>query len=104
MGFDTEVTHINCPSKTMAYATPKEIGSLSVENSEEVKHTNEIKIAIPLLDAIDIQVMDISADALLTQRQLAEYLVTEQKASLPLQTGKADGFPSRRIGQQPYRQ
>jgi predicted transposase YbfD/YdcC len=37
-------------------------------------------MAIPLLDAIDIQGMDISADALLTQRQLAEYLVTERKA------------------------
>jgi predicted transposase YbfD/YdcC len=37
-------------------------------------------MAIPLLDAIDIQGKDISADALLTQRELAEYLVTERKA------------------------
>jgi predicted transposase YbfD/YdcC len=37
-------------------------------------------MAIPLLDAIDIQGKDISADALLTQRQLAEYLVTDRKA------------------------
>jgi predicted transposase YbfD/YdcC len=37
-------------------------------------------MAIPLLDAIDIQGMDISADALLTQRELAEYLVTEREA------------------------
>jgi predicted transposase YbfD/YdcC len=37
-------------------------------------------MAIPLLDAIDIQGMDISADALLTQRELAEYLVTKRKA------------------------
>ncbi len=38
-------------------------------------------MAIPLLDAIDIQGKDVSADALLTQRQLAEYLVTERKAN-----------------------
>ena len=37
-------------------------------------------MAIPLLDAIDIQGKDISADALLTQRELAEYLVTKRKA------------------------
>jgi predicted transposase YbfD/YdcC len=37
-------------------------------------------MAIPLLDAIDIQGKDISADALLTQRKLAEYLVTDRKA------------------------
>jgi predicted transposase YbfD/YdcC len=53
---------------------------LPVENSEEVKRTNEIKMAIPLLDAMDIQGKDVSADALLTQRRLAEYLVTERKA------------------------
>lgn len=37
-------------------------------------------MAIPLLEAIDIEGKDISADALLTQRKLAEYLVTERKA------------------------
>ena len=37
-------------------------------------------MAIPLLDAIDIQGKDVSADALLTQRKLAEYLVTERQA------------------------
>jgi predicted transposase YbfD/YdcC len=37
-------------------------------------------MAIPLLDPIDIQGKDISADALLTQRELAEYLVTKRKA------------------------
>jgi predicted transposase YbfD/YdcC len=37
-------------------------------------------MAIPLLDAIDIEGKDISADALLTQRRLAEYLVAERKA------------------------
>jgi hypothetical protein len=59
---------------------PKKVGTLPVENSDEVKRTNEIKMAIPLLDAIDIQGKDISADALLTQRELAEYLVTERNA------------------------
>ena len=37
-------------------------------------------MAIPLLDAIDIQGKDVSADALLTQRKLADYLVAERKA------------------------
>jgi predicted transposase YbfD/YdcC len=37
-------------------------------------------MAIPLLDAIDIQGKDVSADALLTQRKLADYLVTERDA------------------------
>ena len=37
-------------------------------------------MAIPLLDAIVIEGKDISADALLTQRRLAEYLVAERKA------------------------
>lgn len=37
-------------------------------------------MAIPLLEAIDIEGKDISADALLTQRKLASYLVTQRKA------------------------
>ena len=37
-------------------------------------------MAVPLLDAIDIRNRDISADALLTQRELAEYLVAQRKA------------------------
>ena len=37
-------------------------------------------MAIPLLDAIDIQGKDITADALLTQRKLANYLCIERKA------------------------
>ena len=59
---------------------PKKVGALPVEDSEEVKRTNEIKMAIPLLDAIDIEGKDVSADALLTQRKLAEYLVADRKA------------------------
>jgi predicted transposase YbfD/YdcC len=34
---------------------------------EELKRTNEIKMAIPLLEAIDIQSKQVTADALLTQ-------------------------------------
>lgn len=37
-------------------------------------------MAIPLLEEIDIAGKDISADALLTQRKLAQYLVEERKA------------------------
>lgn len=54
---------------------PKKVGTLPVEGNEEEKQTNEIKIAIPLLDTIDIQKKTITADALLTQRKFASYLV-----------------------------
>ena len=49
-------------------------------SDQEVKRTNEIKTAIPLLDAIDIQGKEISTDALLTQRKIADYLVRKRKA------------------------
>jgi len=53
---------------------------LPVENRQEVKRTNEIKMAIPLLDAIDLAGKEVSADALLTQRKLATYLVEQRHA------------------------
>jgi predicted transposase YbfD/YdcC len=56
------------------------VGTLPIENSEEVKRTNEIKTAIPLLEAIDIQGKDITADALLTQREIGEYIVSKRNA------------------------
>jgi predicted transposase YbfD/YdcC len=37
-------------------------------------------MAIPLLETIDIEGKEVSADALLTQRKLADYLVRERKA------------------------
>lgn len=59
---------------------PKKVGTLPVKGSDKEKQTNEIKIAIPLLDCIDIQGKTITADALLTQRALALYLVKKRKA------------------------
>ena len=58
------------------------MGTLPVEGKEkeEVKRTNEIKTAIPLLEAIEIEGQDVTADALLTQRELAAYLVEKRKA------------------------
>jgi predicted transposase YbfD/YdcC len=53
------------------------VGNLRVED-EEAKRTNEIKTAIPLLDAIDIEGRDVTADALLTQRSIAAYLVARK--------------------------
>ena len=53
---------------------------MPIEGDEELKRTNEIGMAIPLLDAIDIQDKDITADALLTQRKLADYLCLDRKA------------------------
>jgi hypothetical protein len=62
---------------------PKKVGTLPVEGSDEEKQTNEIKTAMPLLDAIDIQGKTISADALLTQRDIAKYLVEQRGCTLP---------------------
>ena len=53
---------------------------MPVAGDEHAKQTNEIKTAIPLLDAIDIHGKDITADALLTQRELARYLVEQRHA------------------------
>jgi predicted transposase YbfD/YdcC len=51
-----------------------------VKDNEELKRTNEIKMAIPLLDTIDIEGKDVTVDALLTQRKIAEYIVRERHA------------------------
>jgi predicted transposase YbfD/YdcC len=57
-------------------ATPKKVGTLPVEGDSEIqKQTNKIGMAIPLLDAIAIEGKTITADALVTQRKFAEYLV-----------------------------
>jgi predicted transposase YbfD/YdcC len=56
------------------------VGTLPVANREEVKRTNEIKMAIPLLEALDLKGKEVSADALLTQRRFARYLVEERHA------------------------
>jgi len=62
------------------------VGTLPIDDKgkEEVKRTNEIKTAIPLLEAIDIEGKDVSGDALLTQRELVVcpvYNFTEQPSS-----------------------
>lgn len=59
---------------------PKKVGTLPRAGRDEEKQTNEIKTAIPLLDAIEIRGKTISADALLTQRELARYLVEKRGA------------------------
>ncbi|HOF05870.1 MAG TPA: ISAs1 family transposase [Syntrophales bacterium] len=51
-----------------------------MKDTEDTKRTNEIKIAIPLLETAEIEGKDVTADALLTQRKIAEYLVTERQA------------------------
>jgi predicted transposase YbfD/YdcC len=55
------------------------VGTLPVAHSEEQKRTNEIGMAIPLLETCDIAGRDITGDALLTQRAIATHLI-EQKA------------------------
>lgn len=51
---------------------------MPVAGSDEAKRTNEIGTAIPLLANCDIGGKDITADALLTQRALAMYIVGQQ--------------------------
>ena len=60
---------------------PKKVGTLALRGRDEEKQTNEIKIAAPMLDAIEIKGRTITADALLTQRELAKYLVEERGAN-----------------------
>ena len=59
---------------------PKKVGVLPVAgNRDEVKQTNEIKMAIPLLDNVsELANKDITADALLTQRAIANYVVGQE--------------------------
>src|SRR5205823_8571834 len=61
---------------------PKKVGTLPVASKEKevARRTNEIKTSIPLLEAIEIAGKEDSADALLTQRELDDYLVTKRKA------------------------
>ena len=54
------------------------MGTLPVEGADEQKQTNEIGMAIPLLEDCDIAGKDITGDALLTQRALASYIVERQ--------------------------
>jgi predicted transposase YbfD/YdcC len=63
---------------------PKKVGNLPVEGTDEEKRTNEIKTAAPLLDSIDISGKTITADALLTQRGFAQYLVEQRTADYHL--------------------
>ena len=58
---------------------PKKVVKCNARGSV-VKQTNEIKIAAPLLDPLDIDGVVITADALLTQRQFARYLVENKQA------------------------
>lgn len=51
---------------------------MPVEGSEEQKRTNEIGMAIPLLEGCDIADKDITGDALLNQRSLATYIVNRR--------------------------
>jgi predicted transposase YbfD/YdcC len=54
------------------------VGTLPVAGSDEQKRTNEIGMAIPLLETCDIRGKDITGDALLTQRAIAIHLVERQ--------------------------
>jgi predicted transposase YbfD/YdcC len=51
---------------------------LPVAGDDERKRTNEIGMAIPVLEGCELKGKDVTADALLTQRTLARYLVARQ--------------------------
>jgi hypothetical protein len=53
------------------------VGTLPVEDSDEQKRTNEIGMAIPLLKTCVIEGKDITGDALLTQRAIANYVIEQ---------------------------
>jgi predicted transposase YbfD/YdcC len=71
--------HERSGSSDQGLLHPKKVGTLPIDD-ENVKRTNEIKTAIPLLDAIDIEGKEITADALLTQREIATYIVDKRNA------------------------
>ena len=58
----------------------KKVGTLPVADSDKEKQTNEIKMAAPLLESLDLDGVTITADALLTQRKLARFLVEDKRA------------------------
>ena len=51
------------------------MGALPVAGSDEQKRTNEIGMAVPLLNGCQVAGKVVTADALLTQRNLAQYLI-----------------------------
>ena len=51
---------------------------MPVAGSDEQKRTNEIGMASPLLETCSIAGKDITADALLTQRAIANYVVEQE--------------------------
>ena len=53
------------------------MGALPVAGSDEQKRTNEIGMAVPLLQTCDLAGKDITGDALLTQRAIARYVVEQ---------------------------
>lgn len=53
---------------------------METDDGIELKRTNEIKMAIPLRDAIDIEGKDVTAHLRRTQRKWARYLVKEHHA------------------------
>ena len=78
-GHQTHIMSVVGHRTTTCY-TQKKVGALPVDGDDEVKRTNEIKMAAPLLDAIAIEGKEITADALLTQRTFAAYLVEDRQA------------------------
>lgn len=64
-----------CRTRERYRLCPKKVGALHVATDPSTfKQTNEIKTAIPLLEGLDLRDKDITADALLTQRAIAEFI------------------------------
>ena len=62
---------------TVDTAAQKKVGALPVKGFEEEKQSNEIKFFIPTLQQTEICGRTISADAMHTQRESADYVVSQ---------------------------
>jgi predicted transposase YbfD/YdcC len=60
------------------------VGTLPVAGPDQEEVPNEIKTAIPLLEAITIEGQDVTADALLTQREWATYPGARKSTKMPV--------------------
>ncbi len=67
VGHDSKICH-----------TPRNVGAWPLAGREALTQTNDIRMAIPVLDGCALTGKDVTGDALLTQRPLARDLIERQ--------------------------
>jgi hypothetical protein len=81
-GKQTHIMSVIRHNSKCCYTQKKQVGTIPMDNnSEEVKQTNVIKVAASLLNPIEIENKDITADALHTQREFAAQIMEDRKAN-----------------------